>query len=432
MRRTDAVIVGGGLAGLAASVYLARGGASVALFEKSSVPGGRARTRARDGYLFNLGPHALYRAGEAFAVLKELGVRIAGNPPRGGYALRRRRRHTLPLGPFSLLTTGLFGFSARLETGRLLARLPALDVCAASGMTVAEWMARELLHPDTRELVGAFLRIATYAADAERASAGAALGQLQRAVAGNVLYLDGGWQAIVDGLRNAALAAGVRLETGALVSEVKLESGRISGVRLASGLEWNAEAVLVAADPSTAATVAPLPAAERLRAHAAGAVPVRAASLDLGLRRLPRPRVLVALGVDEPLYFSVHSASARLAPEGGAVVHAMKYLRGDSPVDVGEVGRELEALVDLLQPGWREEVAHRRFTPNLVVSNALVTAAGGGLRGRPGVAVAEAPGFYLAGDWVGDEGLLADASLASARRASAAILERLRSRRAAA
>src|SRR5262249_61488157 len=42
--------------------------------------------------------------------------------------------------------------------------------------------------------------------------------------------------------------------------------------------------------------------------------PVRHATLDIGLRSLPNSRRLVAFGVDKPLYFSVHSAVAQLAP----------------------------------------------------------------------------------------------------------------------
>lgn len=55
----DVVVIGGGLAGLTASVYLARGGKSVLLFEKSPSLGGRAITTRKDGALFNLGAHAL-------------------------------------------------------------------------------------------------------------------------------------------------------------------------------------------------------------------------------------------------------------------------------------------------------------------------------------------------------------------------------------
>jgi phytoene dehydrogenase-like protein len=39
--------------------------------------------------------------------------------------------------------------------------------------------------------------------------------QLQLGVRGNVVYLNGGWQTIEDGLRGAAVAGGVRITPGA-------------------------------------------------------------------------------------------------------------------------------------------------------------------------------------------------------------------------
>jgi phytoene dehydrogenase-like protein len=149
--------------------------------------------------------------------------------------------------------------------------------------------------------------------------------------------------------------------------------------------------------------------------------PVRAASLDVALRSLPRPHATFALGIDAPLYVSVHSAVARLAPQGAALVHVMRYggLAGDTSEAVeGQLGGLLEAL----QPGWRDWVVRQRFLPELVVSHALPEAAFGGTCGRPGPRVPDVPGLYVAGDWVGPEGLLADASLASARAAALAIL----------
>jgi hypothetical protein len=106
----------------------------------------------------------------------------------------------------------------------------------------------------------------------------------------------------------------------------------------------------------------------------------------VGLARLPSPRATFALGIDRPLYLSVHSASADLAPAGGAMIHVLKYLPtggGDAKADE----RELEGLLDLIQPGWREAVVEHRFLPSMMVTNDLPTAAHGGLRGRPDVAV---------------------------------------------
>jgi len=147
-------------------------------------------------------------------------------------------------------------------------------------------------------------------------------------------------------------------------------------------------------------------------------IPIKAACLDLGLSRLPQPRARFALGIDEPLYLSVHSAVARLAPDGGATIHVAKYLDPDLPHAAKSDERQLEALLDLIQPGWRELVVERRFLPSMTVYHALVTAAQGGPAGRPGPAVPNVANLYVVGDWVGPDGLLADTSLASAKRAA--------------
>jgi phytoene dehydrogenase-like protein len=80
--------------------------------------------------------------------------------------------------------------------------------------------------------------------------------------------------------------------------------------------------------------------------------------------------------------------------------------------------------VDRLQPGWRDVVVRARFLPRLRVAHDLPSAAQGGLAGRPGPAVPDVPGLFVAGDWVGGTGLLADASLASAREAADAVIQR--------
>ncbi len=80
----------------------------------------------------------------------------------------------------------------------------------------------------------------------------------------------------------------------------------------------------------------------------------------------------------------------------------------------------MNALLDVTQPGWRDVVVHQRFLPKMMVCAALLQPAAGGLAGRPGGGAAGADGVFLAGDRVGRRGLLAEASLASAREAARA------------
>lgn len=416
------VVVGGGLAGLAAATFLARAGRSVVLFEQSHQLGGRAITNARGDFRFNLGPHALYRAGQGVAVLRELGVEFSGGilPSTGHYAIYRGAIHALPDGLRSLLTSRLLGLPGKLAAIRMFASLAALDPQPLQRLTLQEWLDREVRHPDAQRLFSLLVRLESYADDPARQSAGAAIAQVQMASKGSVYYLDGGWQTLVDGLRRAAQASGVKIMTGAKVAAVD-HDGSVRAVRLADGAIQPASAVIVAADPHEASAL--VADDDTLRAWAEAAIPVRAACLDVALRRLPQPRHRFALGLDRPVYFSVHSAYARLAPEGAAVIHVAKYL-GATPSRPRSDEAELEALLDRLQPGWRDELIDRRFLPNMTVSNALVAAAQGGMIGRPGPEVPHIRNLYVAGDWVGPSGMLSDASLTSARQAAALILKK--------
>jgi phytoene dehydrogenase-like protein len=156
---------------------------------------------------------------------------------------------------------------------------------------------------------------------------------------------------------------------------------------------------------------------------------VTAACLDVSLRSLPQPKRLFALGIDQPVYLSVHSAYAQLTPKGGALIHTIKYRKEQRGIDVdvqderrrassvNDDELQLEQLLDRMQPGWRDVLVHRRFLPAMTVSNALVTPS----MQRPS-AVTPIRGLYIAGDWVGDAGILSDAALASARTAAKTIL----------
>jgi phytoene dehydrogenase-like protein len=176
--------------------------------------------------------------------------------------------------------------------------------------------------------------------------------------------------------------------------------------------------VILAMGPREAERIAACPA---LHAWSTQATPVRAACLDLGLSALPVPSHTFAIGLDRPLYLSVHSAAAReLAPAGGALVHAARYLHPDESEDRDRLQRELEALLDCVQPGWQRRVVSRKLLIGATVSHWLPEARTGGLAGRPGPEVAGMPGLLVAGDWVGSQGQLADAALASGRAAGRA------------
>src|SRR5512136_147826 len=72
----DAIVVGGGIAGLTAEAYLARAGHATLLCEKESTCGGLVNTFERDGFVFDGGIRALENSGVLFPMLKHLGLEI--------------------------------------------------------------------------------------------------------------------------------------------------------------------------------------------------------------------------------------------------------------------------------------------------------------------------------------------------------------------
>lgn len=73
-RRYDTVVVGGGMAGLTATVYLARAGQKVLLIEKNNECGGLVNTFSHNGFRFDAGVRALLDAGIIFTMLKDLNI----------------------------------------------------------------------------------------------------------------------------------------------------------------------------------------------------------------------------------------------------------------------------------------------------------------------------------------------------------------------
>ena len=216
----DLVVVGGGLAGLSAAALVARAGRSVVVLEQASHLGGRAATRVRQEIHWNLGAHALYCHGHAVRLFTELGVPFTGRFPRPGRGrlLAAQSAFGLPNGISSLLTSRLLTIGEKCRMARLLMTLGKLDTRRFEGLTVRDWLEQTVGSGNLALFLGALLRLSTYCNEPERMSAGVAIHQLKLALAGNVWYLDGGWQTLVDGLRIRHLEmfrAGVGETTGA-------------------------------------------------------------------------------------------------------------------------------------------------------------------------------------------------------------------------
>lgn len=409
MNSREIIVIGGGLGGLCSAALLARAGHHVRLLEQAEHTGGRARSRAEAGFVHNLGAHALYCGGPARQVLASLGVQPKGRRVggRGAYLMRGDRLSPLS-GLWSLFTTDMLDARGKWRFAKLFMSLGERKARALRGVSVQEWLDAELPEPDARALTATLVRLTTYANAPELQSAEVAMRQLHAAVRHGVMYLDGGWQTLVDAVTKRAIEAGVQIELGAGAARIEHDGREVLAAITRDGRRIAASAVIAAVEPHVLGSM--LPNDADAARWAAAAVPARAACLDLGVSELPHPERFNVQAIDAPLYFSNHSAYAALSPAGKHVLHLVRYLRPNE--DGRALEPELRAFLERIQPGVYDRAEIKRFMPNLTVHNAVQA----GTR-APGAHPAIA-GLQLVGDWVDNPMCLLDGVLLSARGAA--------------
>jgi phytoene dehydrogenase-like protein len=364
-------VVGGGIAGLVASIACAEAGAQVRLFEAHRQLGGRARSSSGP-FVTNLGPHALYCDGPWWAWLaaRELLPPVA-KPPNTGARFRYggKARRVPPL--------ALVAKAARLR------REPApIDLDFQS------WAAKRF-GAEHGAMLSAAAGVFSFDADPGRLSAAFVWERLVRVnrVPSAARYVLGGWGVLVQRLERRARALGVAIETRARVEALP------------------APPVIVAAELDAARR---LLGDDSLRWEGAQTV-----LLDVGLRAARADPFLVydleQAGFAER--FSAHDAS--LAPPGHELIQAHMGQRPGEDSD--DAAGRLEELLDTAFDDWRSRTVWSRRQA-MGGRHGALDLPGTTWRDRP--AVDRGGGVLLAGDMVAARGLLSEVAFNSALEAS--------------
>jgi len=259
---TDAVVVGGGLAGLVAARHLAESGRDVTLLEASDGVGGRVRTAHEDGYTFDRGFQVLFTAYPA--VKRELDVEALSPRPFTPGATIARPNHR------SVLSDPLRNPTAAPQT------VFNRDVRTADKLRVFK-LQRELARRDPERLLdGGSQSIRAYLADrgfskrfVERFAAPFYGGiTLDRSLGtdsaifeytykmlseGEIFVPADGMQAMPEQLADRARAAGATIETGQTVETVESVADNDEVTVETANETITAESSVVATDPATAA-----------------------------------------------------------------------------------------------------------------------------------------------------------------------------------
>jgi squalene-associated FAD-dependent desaturase len=403
-------VVGGGFAGLAAAVRLARGGARVTLLERRPFLGGRAYSFVdpTTGDVVDNGPHALMGAyTEALDFLAEIGarsklalqprlaVRLA-HPALGVGAVEAPR---VP-GPFQA-PLALLGYRLLARRDRLRLLIGALRLVrradALRGRTVGEALVAVGQSAAARARFWEPLAIATLNETPDRAAAAPFAAVLRRAffagadaarfalarVPLSALYADDARRAIED--------AGGTVVTGSGVASLALGDGRVDALVLRDGRRLAADAVVLAVP--CAALLRLLPRAMRdeapFRALAAvGTSPI--VSVHLWLDR--------PVGWGAPFLGLLDGRTQWLFDCGGtriASVTSGARFWDDLPDDA--IAAEVLADAGAVLPALRGAGCGRALVVRERHATISLTPAADAV--RPGVATS-IPNLFVAGDWV--------------------------------
>ena len=172
-----ALVIGGGISGLACAYRLQQAGIPVRLLESGSRPGGVIATKQVDGFLFELGPQSFLSTEPLNRLIDALGLKdqlLRANPRAPRFILVAGRLVAAPLAPPSLLSTPLFsgGTKWRLLTEILRSTRPPAD-----DESIAAFVRRKFGDELLNRFVAPFVS-GVYAGDPERLSLRAAFPKL--------------------------------------------------------------------------------------------------------------------------------------------------------------------------------------------------------------------------------------------------------------
>ncbi|MFB6183456.1 MAG: NAD(P)/FAD-dependent oxidoreductase [Haloarculaceae archaeon] len=414
---TRAVVVGGGLAGLAAARRLADRDVDVMLFERRDEVGGRVRSTREDGFVYDRGFQVLFTAYPSVRSELDLSALALRSFAPGATIARPGHRSTLsdpirdPRSLFPTLASGDASLPDKLRVARLrreLRRTDEREILDGDDRTIREYLRRRGFSDRFVEHFAAPL-YGGITLDRSLSTSSVVFEYTFRAMAtGKIAVPADGMGAIPAQLAETARDAGATVETDATVESVATTGDEAT---VTVGDETiTADAVVVATDPPTARDltgVAAVPTEGRGCVTQYFAAPERR-TLDTGRR------LLLNAADDRPNHVAPLSAVAPEYAPDGRQLFAATFL--------GTPDASEEALADSVRQALSSWYPKHRFDDLTLRHTARVAfaqfAQPPGFRATlPTVDAPDGP-VYLAGDytqWSSIHGALTSGRVAAER-----------------
>ncbi|MEW5913479.1 MAG: NAD(P)/FAD-dependent oxidoreductase [Thermodesulfobacteriota bacterium] len=419
MRQYDAIIVGGGIAGLGVTALLAAKGAHVLLLEKEPILGGRSASFPFQGYTVDIGLHAIASISSSGIgrLLEETGAALEVVPIKPSLMHFDLDRKAF------LRATSAERFGQKLyqdfkRLAQAVADLSPEQISTFHQASAQSWIMDNFGNPGLLEF---FKKITGFSGQPmDKVSAGAFLETLHDAFTSQVTIsypAHGGIQALNDSLKRAILDKGSEIITNIRAQGLILDGDQVKGVRAKivrpsyfADLEFAAPVVVYTAPLIGLPRFLP---AERLPAALAAKMEqIKSADYYYnGIIMGVRAELLEGFGdryfqwtFDRPGmdWHGITTIPTYVDPGLAPAGHHLIFVDCHAPMPFGrqDLARQRHAdLLELCREIWPALDQHLDWLQRLIYPNILPLAQTG-LTGpyRPGYYVAGTRGLYLAGD----------------------------------
>ncbi|NEU30924.1 NAD(P)/FAD-dependent oxidoreductase [bacterium LRH843] len=428
LQRYDAVVVGGGLAGLTSAAYLTKSGKKVLLLERGN-PGGRAFTLNVRGFKINYGAHAIY--GRDTSILgkfeSELGIKIEWldfSPEKAKYDLG----DTLTDVPANL--KGLYRTKTLKGADKLKFTFEIVKTLlhAQKGdpdLSIKEWMEKQRLSDEVAETMLTLASSNFFTNEPEKIPSNVFFTYYRRLFKSKkpVAYIAGGWQSLIQEFIRVIEENGGTIKKMESVESVVVTEGKVTEVQTKEGNYFADDFVFCIPPRELINVFAETGVRDSLKRYV-NYQPSYVFIYDVGLSaRVDVPYTYIYDETNKIFITDISYYDAKCVPEGGQLLQAIAYLREDeidNPEKMDEYKEKIEQLYDKHFAGWRENLVVPRVTKKAIAQEIKWV-----MNQQPmPLTLPEYQNLFFAGDWCEGSGQLSELSFTSAYRSSHLLLEK--------
>lgn len=424
----DAIIVGGGLAGLCSAAYLSHKGKKVLLLERGNL-GGRAVTLSIKGFDFNFGAHAIY--GRDTSVLrqfeKELKLHIDWrdfNPNKAKYDIGELLTD-VPANIQGLFRTKILKGAHKIQfTFEILKTLLGVET-GHSHLSIGKWMENENLSPDVKEMMLTLASSNFFTKEPEQIRSDVFFQYYRRLFQSikPVSYIGGGWKSLINEFVRIIQQNNGTIMTKTKVESVTTEGDRLTKVITATGRFAGKDFIFCIPPKELEKVFQNTRIANRVKDYAG----YRASEVfvyDIGLKeRIEVPYTYIYDRKNKMFITDLSYYDETCTPKGGQLLQAIAYLTEEDTGNkerMEEYKKQIEILYDKHFHGWREQLAVHRISKRASAQEIKWV-----LNQEPmALYFPDYRNLFFAGDWCEGQGQLSELSFSSAWETSQLILQK--------